>query len=291
MSLMKRIGLIVNLKKENALVIARELAFWLMEKDCQVFFHEKVLNQLNLTLSQGQILSEEELERLNLIIVLGGDGTFLHTVKFLKGIEIPILGINLGRLGFLTEVTKEEIYPFLEKVLKGEYAVDYRIMLEAKVMRDGENMAIFYALNDAVVSKGSLARLINFELFIEDEYVATYLADGIIVSTPTGSTAYSLSAGGPIIYPSLDVLMVTPICPHSFTHRPMVFTADQAILIKIISKYEDLNLTCDGQEGLSLKSQDSIVITKAPQKTLLVHPPKRSFFEILRTKLDWGSKK
>lgn len=285
---MKNLGIIVNLKKKNVFNIIKELAFWLLKKNCSLFIPKKVLTQINIP---AQDLEESNLEKLEMVIVLGGDGTLLHTVKFLKGRAIPILAINLGKLGFLTEITQDEIYSSLERVFKKQYIINYRIMLEAQVIRNNEKVAVFYALNDAVVNKGSLSRLINFELFIQDEYVATYFADGIIVSTPTGSTAYSLAAGGPIIYPDLSALVITPICPHSLTHRPMVFTSENIILIKIISEDEDINLTCDGQERYSLQNGDCIAITKAARQTLLICPEKRSFFEVLRTKLNWGKRK
>lgn len=288
---MKNLGIIVNLKKNDASNITKELVSWLLKKDCRIFIPEKVSTQLDLFCDKIPDLKEADIEKLEMIIVLGGDGTLLHTVKFLKGREIPILAINLGTLGFLTEITQDEIYSSLERVLKEQYSISHRMMLKTQVIRNNKKVATFYALNDAIVNKGSLARLLNFELFIQDEYIATYFADGIIVSTPTGSTAYSLAAGGPIIYPELNAVAITPICPHSLTHRPMVFASENTILIKIISETEDINLTCDGQEGYLLQNEDCITITKATKKTLLICPEKRSFFEVLRTKLNWGKRK
>ncbi|MDI6785937.1 MAG: NAD(+)/NADH kinase [bacterium] len=288
---MKNLGIIVNLKKENAFNIIKELVSWLLNKDCNIFISKEVLTQINIPSNKIQNIEETDIERLEMVIVLGGDGTLLHTVKFLKGRDVPILAINLGKLGFLTEITQDEIYSSLERVFEKQYTINYKIMIEAQVIRNNKKAAVFYALNDAVVNKGSLARLINFELFIQDEYIATYFADGIIVSTPTGSTAYSLSAGGPIVYPSLNALVITPICPHSLTHRPMVLTSENTILIKIASEDEDINLTCDGQEGYSLQNGDCIAITKATRQTLLICSEKRSFFEVLRAKLNWGKRK
>jgi NAD+ kinase len=287
---MKNIGIIVNLKKDNATNITRKLISWLLERDCNIFISKEVLSYLDLSLNKIKDI-EEEIDILDMVIVLGGDGTLLHTVKFLKGKEIPILAINLGKLGFLTEIKEEELYSSLERVLKKKYNIDYRLMLETRLIRKEKVLVTFYSLNDAVINKGSLARLINFELFINEEYIATYFADGVIVSTPTGSTAYSLAAGGPILYPDLDAIVITPICPHSLTHRPMVFTSENNFLIKILSEDEDIYLTCDGQEGFSLKKDDIISITKAKRKTLLISPEKRSFFEVLRTKLIWGKRK
>lgn len=215
-------------------------------------------------------------------VVLGGDGTLLRAAKQLASLKIPILGVNLGHLGFLTEVEVPELYASLEAVLGGEFVVDERRLLTARVIRDQDILAEFEAMNDVVVAKGPFARLINLETFVDAAYVTTYPADGLIIATPTGSTAYSLSAGGPILTPDLDVTVMTPICPHSFFDRSIVLSRHQEVRIRIRSIHRDTLVTIDGQEVHPLEDGDEVVVVASPLSIGLIRRPGWSFFHVLR---------
>ncbi len=224
------------------------------------------------------------------MVVLGGDGTLLSVARTAGPHEVPVLGVNLGGLGFLTEIPLDELYPVLGAVLAGEVRPTRRVMLTCRVERGGRTVADYVALNDAVINKGAMARIIDLEMSINGEYVTTYRADGLIVSTPTGSTAYCLSAGGPILYPTLGALVLTPICPHTLTNRPLVVPDDVGIEIVQGSASEEVSLTMDGQIGFLLQHRDVILIRRSPKMLPLFTSPKRNYFEVLRTKLKWGER-
>jgi NAD+ kinase len=221
----------------------------------------------------------------DLVIALGGDGTMLHAVKVMADKDIPILGVNFGGLGFLTEITQQELYSSLKDVLNGKFDIEERMMLEAKI-----NNSSYKALNDVIITKGALARVISLKVLIDSEYLTTYQGDGIIAATPTGSTAYSLSAGGPIVIPDMKTIILTPICPHTLGVRPMVIPYLSKITIVIESHGEGITLTIDGQQGVNLNFQDKVDITYAKKSIKLIKPKKRSFYEVLRTKLKWGGR-
>jgi NAD+ kinase len=204
--------------------------------------------------------------------------------------KVPILPVNLGGLGFLTTVSLDEIYPILEEIFGNKHRVSARVMLEAEIVRGGAVIRRQIALNDAVLNKAALARIMDLELRINGEYVTTYKADGLILSTPTGSTAYSLAAGGPIVYPIVEAFVVTPICPHTLTNRPLVIPDSAKIEIDFKAKDDAVFLTLDGQVGIELDQDDHIVVQKAPEKLYLVRPAKKTYFEILRRKLKWGER-
>jgi NAD+ kinase len=225
-----------------------------------------------------------------MVIVLGGDGTLLSVARLVGVHEVPILGVNLGGLGFLTEITLEELYRVLERVIQGDFITDERVVLNAAVIRRGERMAEFIVLNDAVINKGALARIIDLETTINEEYLTTFKSDGLIISTPTGSTAYNLSAGGPIVYPSLHCIIVTPICPHTLTNRPIVIPDDVEIRAILKTKQQEVILTLDGQQGFSLEFEDVVEVRKAEGRILLIKSPYRHYFEVLREKLKWGER-
>jgi len=225
-----------------------------------------------------------------MIILLGGDGTLLAAARMMGDSTVPILPVNLGGLGFLTSVTLEELYSVLEEVLAGNHRISERVLLEAEVLRGGQVIEKQRALNDAVLNKAALARIIDLELLIDGGYVCSYKADGLIVSTPTGSTAYSLAAGGPIVYPVLDAFVITPICPHSLTNRPLVVPDTMRIEIDFHCGDESVFLTIDGQVGIELKEGDRVAIRKAPTKLRVVRPVKKTYFQILRNKLKWGGR-
>jgi NAD+ kinase len=228
--------------------------------------------------------------RVEGIIVLGGDGTLLSVVRLMGENQVPILGVNLGGLGFLTEITLDNLYKVLEGLIQGDYKCHRRMTLHIDVVREGEMVANFTVLNDAVINKGTLARIIDLETTINDEYLTTFKADGVIISTPTGSTAYSLSAGGPIVYPSLQTIVITPICPHTLTNRPIIIPDDAIIKATLNSRNEEVILTLDGQVGFSLNFGDTVEVRKGGNAILLIESPYKSYFEVLRTKLRWGER-
>ncbi|MBI1898900.1 MAG: NAD(+)/NADH kinase [Acidobacteria bacterium] len=225
-----------------------------------------------------------------LVIVLGGDGTLLSAARAVVGRNIPLMPVNLGGLGFLTAITAEELYVELDRVFAGDYRVGLRSMLHCELWRDGGMAAQYEALNDVVVTKAALARMIDLDTYVGANFVCTYKADGLIVATPTGSTAYSLSAGGPIVFPTVTAFCISPICPHMLTNRPVVVPDDSEI--RIINKAEDANafLTIDGQVGGPLFKLDQVVCRRSEQTIQLVRPPKMMFFDVLREKLSWGQR-
>lgn len=284
---MKRVGIIAKKNKVEAVEITRKLLKWLEEKGIEVFLDKDLASQINPVkgMEQTEIPSHVEM-----VIVLGGDGTLLSVAR-LPGIEkIPVLGVNLGAMGFLTEIPLEELYPTLEKILKGSFEKDTRMTLRAVVYRDEKAIASFRVLNDVVINKGALARIIDLEININKRYLTTFKADGLIISTPTGSTGYSLSAGGPIIYPSLNCICLTPICSHTLTSRPLILQDRAGIEVLIKSRHDEVYLTLDGQEGLSLKPEDRIYVEKDLNYITLIKSPYRNYFEVLKTKLKWGER-
>lgn len=283
---MKRIGIICKPRRPEPREIFRSLYPWLVERGFSVVAESDVARELGVS----GIPCSEIPDQVDLIIVLGGDGTMLGVARLVGERPVPILGVNLGGLGFITEVRKEDLYAALENVFAGRYEIEERIMLTADVMRDGERVVHFTVLNDVVINKGTLARIMDLETFVDGTYVTTFKADGLIVATPTGSTAYSLSAGGPIIYPTLHSLVLTPICPHMLTNRPIVLPDDVAVEVILRSDSEHVSLTLDGQEGFPLRQGDSVVVRKCTCKTQFVMPFPRDYFEVLRSKLKWGER-
>ncbi len=283
---MKKIGIISKTGKPEPAELAKGLLPWLKRKGCEVYVDKETASLLSIEGSpRSQIPSLVEI-----ILVLGGDGTMLSVSRLVGDKEIPILGVNIGGLGFLTAVHKDEIYEVLEKVLTGKCPVEERIMLSACVFRHSECISEYSVVNDVVVNKGALARIIDLETYIDRSYVATFKADGLIVSTPTGSTAYALSAGGPILYPTLNNIVLAPICPHTLTNRPIVLPDSVLVEIVLKSENEDVFLTIDGQVGFSLKQNDIVEVKKAGFKAKFFTPCERDYFEILRTKLKWGER-
>jgi NAD+ kinase len=297
---MKQIGIIAKKNKPEAVPIARNLVAWFQTRKMEVYVEEEMGNLLfnsgsslpvGSSLSDGSIHSVERSEipnHVEMIIVLGGDGTLLSVARLVKDHEVPILGVNLGGLGFLTEITLEELYRVLERIIQGDFVTDERVVLNAAVIRRGEKMAEFTVLNDAVINKGALARIIDLETTINGEYLTTFKSDGLIISTPTGSTAYNLSAGGPIVYPSLHSIIITPICPHTLTNRPIMVPDDVEVRVILKAKQQEVILTLDGQQGFSLEFEDMVEVKKAESRILLIKSPYRHYFEVLREKLKWG---
>lgn len=226
----------------------------------------------------------------DLIVVLGGDGTLLSAARAIGRREIPLFPVNLGGLGFLTAISVEEIYPELERALYGELRVAKRRLLSAEVVRNHQVIAHYDALNDAVLGKASLARIIDLEVYVDHQFVSSYKADGLIVATPTGSTAYSLAAGGPIIYPTVPALCLTPICPHMLTNRPLIVSETSVIEIRSIGPEEGMYLTIDGQVGTPLEHGDKVMCRSGDWSLLLIRPPRMQYFDVLRQKLKWGER-
>lgn len=225
----------------------------------------------------------------DLLVVMGGDGTLLSVARHYSHLGIPILGVNVGGLGFLTEVALDELHPAMEQVLAGKFEVEERLMLQATLIREGRPCFQEVVVNDAVVNKGALARIVELTTWIDGEYLTNYRADGLIVSTPTGSTAYTLSAGGPIVYPTLREILLLPICPFTLSNRPIILPETVTVAVTLGDKVRDTYLTIDGQVGETLGPYDRVEIKAAPFNLRLVKSPRRSYFEILRTKLGWGT--
>lgn len=291
--MMERVGIITKRNRPEVISFTRSLVEWFSPKKVEVFVEQEMKDLFNPPLSASFlhfIRREEFPSRVEMVIVLGGDGTLLGVAQMVWRHGIPILGVNFGGLGFLTEISLEELYPVLEQVLQGNFRTNPRDVLRASVLRKGEKIAEFVVLNDVVINKGALARIIDLEITIEKEYLTTFRADGLIISTPTGSTAYNLSAGGPIVYPSLHTLVITPICSHTLTNRPIVIPDDVKVNAILNSKEEEVTLTLDGQLGFPLEFEDVVEVQKAEGQILLIQSPYRHYFKLLREKLKWGER-
>lgn len=288
---MGKIGIIAKQNKPEAIPIVKKLIEWLISNKIMVYLDEETGKFIEKESDYLELLKKERVpENSEMVIVLGGDGTLLSVARLIKGRNVPILGVNLGGLGFLTEITIEELFKLLERIFNNEYSAEERTILNTSVIRRGEKLAEFTVLNDAVINKGALARIIDIETKINGENLTTFKSDGLIISTPTGSTAYNLSAGGPIVYPSVNCIIITPICPHTLTNRPIVVPDNVEIKTILKTKKEEVILTLDGQQGFSIEYDDVIVIKKAKEKILLIKSPYRHYFELLREKLKWGER-
>jgi len=281
------IGIIAKNNIEEPFEITKKLSNWLKERGVEVY----VEKELGKKIRHPNSIDRTDIPKLvDVILVFGGDGTFLGVAREACKYGTPILGINLGGLGFLTEVTIDELYPMMERIVDGDYEVEDRQMLITSIRRGKKNIGTYEVLNDVVINKGALARIIDLAIYIEDSHVTTYKADGIILATPTGSTAYSLSAGGPIVYPGIPVTIITPICPHTLTNRPLVVSSEMKVEIKVTTQEPDTYLTLDGQIGVRLKTGDLIEVKRTDTSVKLIKSPFRDFFSILKTKLMWGER-
>lgn len=280
---MKTIGLIININKKGVVGLVRDIVRWLEDKGCTVLIDEETAAGIGFP--QLGVKLDRLVERAECIIVFGGDGTLLRTTRIAAASGKPIAGVNLGHLGFLTEIDIPEVMSALEKLLAGQYHIEERMMLEALVYREGRVVERSFGLNDAVISNGAFARLLYLETYVNDEYVHTYPADGLIIATPTGSTAYSLSAGGPLVTPDMNLMLITPICPHSLWARPLVVAPESVIKVIVLSRQEEVMLTMDGQHGFRLMQHDQVLLRQAPQRAKLLRLKGRGFFALLRQKL------
>jgi NAD+ kinase len=282
-----KIGIVAKSKIHEPLEIINNLTKWLGDRDVEVFLEKELGEQMEYPNSVDRA---DIPELVDVILVFGGDGTFLGMARLACKYGTPILGINLGGLGFLTEVTVEELYPMMERIIDGNYEVEDRQMLLTTIHREKNIIGTYEVLNDVVINKGAVARIIDLAIYIDGSHVTTYRADGIILSTPTGSTAYSLSAGGPIVHPKIPVTIITPICPHTLTNRPLVVSSDMKVEIQITTQEPDTYLTLDGQIGIRLNTSDVIEVKRTDTSVKLIKSPFRDFFTILKTKLMWGER-
>lgn len=262
---------------QQAAEFSRELSRWFEERG----IHTRLIESI------ADFDDEESVKDADVVVVVGGDGSLLIAARRVAKYGIPIIGVNLGRLGFLTEVCRETAFQQLEVILSKPLCLSKRMMLRAHLYRDGREILVADVLNDVVVNKAILARIVDVAVYMGDRYITTYNGDGIIISTPNGSTAYALSAGGPIVYPVMDVFVVVPICPHTLTDRPLILPTIESITVEIVSKDKDAWLTLDGQEGTQLFYGDRIVVKKSPYYTYIVKTPNKDYFDILREKLNW----
>ena len=276
----QRVGILANAGKETAARDSLKLGEWLEKRGISVVYEEEIAR----VVKGVRGVSHEELPRLSdMIVVFGGDGTLLKAARIVKGHDVPILGVNLGAFGFMTVVNLHEIFDTMELILGGYSRTSKRMMLDASI--DGKSLS---ALNDVVINRGNLSRIVNLETFVDDRYLATFKADGLIISTPTGSTAYSLSTGGPIVFPELDSMIITPICPHTLTNRPVVVPPDCVVKVVLTTREKGATVTVDGQDSLVMTSGDAVSISKSDAGVRLFTSPERDYMEVLRGKLGWG---
>lgn len=285
---MRRVGIVAKPDAPRAPEVVTRLVDWLTERGIDVTLEKETAGIVPAV--RATAANKAELPGLSdLLIVLGGDGTLLSMARAVGDLGVPILGVNLGGLGFLTATTLDEMLPSLEAAVEGRMVVEDRLMLVARVFRNGTAVCEHMALNDMVITKSAMSRIISLAVSVEGEYATAYRADGLIISTPTGSTAYSLSAGGPILFPTADAIVLTPICSHTLTNRPIVIPASHRIEVTVQSDQE-IMLTVDGQVGVGLRERDIVQIVKAAAHIRLVRFPQKDFFSVLRTKLKWGER-
>lgn len=288
------IGIISKPRKEELQQLIPKLLGWLQERSVAAIVDRETASSLEREARAslgGAVLSRSELAaKCDLVVVLGGDGTLLAAARNVRPHNVPILAVNLGSLGFLTAITTAELYDSLEEVFQGRHHIDERKMLQVLVQRGGGETAVYHALNDAVLNKGAISRMLEFDAYVDGQFLNLFRADGLIISTPTGSTAYCLAAGGPIVYPSVEAFIITPICSHTLSNRPLVVSDGSRIEIVVKTEAESVFLTVDGQVGLALHSDDRIVCNLSPSRIRLVRPPHKIFFEVLRNKLKWGGR-
>jgi NAD+ kinase len=280
------IGIISRPRRSKLAVVVPGLLHWFEARGIRALYDNETASSLN-DASQG-MTREQVAEQSQLLLVLGGDGTLLAAARVAAPLGIPILPINMGSLGFLTSFQLEELYPALEETLVGHFSLTERVMLDAALERAGAVVERQSVLNEAVIHKGELARMIDLELAIDADFVCRYRADGLIVATPTGSTAYSLSAGGPIVHPTVESWIITPICPHTLSDRPVVVRDSAFAEVHLSGDTESVFLTLDGQKGIPMQPGDKVRMKRAAERLKLIQPPKKSYFEILRRKLKWG---
>lgn len=285
--MLKRVGIFAKKSHPEVERIAGFVAQRFLREGIDVLLEDGLAEQI------GQVngyAGEDIPAQVDLVLVLGGDGTLISVARLVGEHQVPIVGVNLGQLGFLTEITQEELPEMLDLLIAGQYTISDRMMIDAFIHRDGKVVGKYTVLNDAVINKGALARIIDMDTYVDGRHLSTYKADGLIISTPTGSTGYSLAAGGPIIYPEINSLLITPICPHMLTNRPVVIWSRSIIEVEVKFQDDVVFFTADGQVGHKLLPGDRVEIRRSETRTRLVCSPTREYFQILRTKLSWGER-
>jgi len=282
----KKIAIVYRIHSVSAIKMAKKITEKLQKSRYQVFTapeQKQIPNTLTL-------ISSKELKAMSLIIVLGGDGTYLRAVRLLKGQPIPILGFNMGSLGFLTAHTSDDVFAVIDETLKNNMVIHHRARIHTLVqLKTGQKLS-FEALNDVVIERGSFSQLISTSVYLDKDFVNDIKADGLIISTPTGSTAYNLAAGGPILHPEVAALVVTPVAPHSLTSRPLIFPDHQKIILKLEKQTSTAHLIIDGQKVLELSPEDEVIISKCKTDHLMIRKPKHNFFSLLKEKLRFGDR-
>jgi NAD+ kinase len=287
MPVVKTVGIMSKPNVPAATELVPKLVRWLKERGLAIRMDEETAAYAG----TGEGMPRQQVpEGAGLVIVLGGDGTLLSAARNIRDREVPLFPVNLGGLGFLTAITLDEIFPELERAFRGEHRIGKRKLLDAELIRGEKQFARYVALNDVVVTKSDIARMIDLDAYVDQMFVCRYKADGLIVATPTGSTAYSLSAGGPIIFPSVGAICLTPICPHMLTNRPVIVPEASTIRIVCQTEHHGAFLTIDGQVGEPLEQGDQIVCRSSSYSLLLIRPPRMLFFDVLRAKLKWGER-
>ncbi|MCP4690177.1 MAG: NAD(+)/NADH kinase [Desulfobacterales bacterium] len=280
---MKRVGVVVKIDAEAGRK-ANELENWLNARGVEVVYGKSLMAGVR----QREVKSPTAPAGLACVFVLGGDGTFLSAVRWTGDQDIPIMGVKFGEVGFLAETEAESLFAVAEEILDGRYSISTRMRLEVEILREGEKRVRETALNDVVINKGALARLARIETYIDDRHLTTYKADGLIVATPTGSTAYSMAAGGPIIHPDVPGIIMTPICPFTLTNRPLIVPDTACIKMRLGEKTPDIILTFDGQAGFEIDDRDTILVRKHPHPVRMITMPSHEYFDVLKAKLRWS---
>ncbi len=288
-----RVGIVAKAQLHAATTHLVEIASWLEARNVQAVFETETARLMPAAAPRSVATKSAIAAGVDIVLILGGDGTLLSMADAIgeAGSAIPILGVNFGSLGFLTEITLPELYPSLEAALAGRAHVEHRMMLRSTTVRDGKTFAQLIALNDAVITKAARSRMIDLSVSVGDEFVTRVKADGLIIATPTGSTAYNLAAGGPIVQPNVDALILTPIAPHTLTNRPVVIPATSVVRVQPnMQERDEVFVTFDGQAGFQLQAGDEITVRRSETPLRLIRPSTRSYFEVLRTKLKWGER-
>lgn len=284
---LRKVAIVAKLHAKETSSLVRDLSAWLDEHSIQTYLESALAAKVGM----GASFSIDKLPRdIDMVIVLGGDGTLLGVARAMGKRQIPILGVNLGSLGFLTDIAVKDVYHVLQEILGGEVTIDQRMMLSADLVRKGDVVTREMVLNDVVITKGAIARIIELGVDIDEQFVANMRADGVIVSTPTGSTAYSLAAGGPVLHPEIDAMILTPICPHTLTYRPVVISDRVVIELTLRGDPGEVYATFDGQASEPLKPGDTIRVKKSRSSVRLVSLPESSYFQVLRHKLRWAER-
>ncbi|HEY7538703.1 MAG TPA: NAD(+)/NADH kinase [Methylomirabilota bacterium] len=284
---MTRVGIVAKRDAPRARGVIAQLLSWLSARGVGAVLEKETAD---LAADAPAAAGKAELpSQVDLLVVLGGDGTLLSMARAVGDLGVPLLGVNLGGLGFLTATTLDEMLPALEAYLAGQMTIEERMLLAARVIRNGHPLCEYAALNDVVITKSAMSRIIDLSVSVDGRYATAYRADGLIISTPTGSTAYSLSAGGPILFPTMDAVVLTPICSHTLTNRPIVVPGTDRIEVTLLADQEVM-ATVDGQVGVGLRERDTVEVRKAASRIRLVRFPQKDFFSVLRTKLKWGER-